>query len=162
MADIIGLDFGTTYSFPAFKDGNTNSINGLMDPSYRYGIPSLAHVSESGEITYGHSAEDQGESMHEGLIKSIKRKMFDKDHLDGTKKIKVNGSEFTIQQIVTGLLQDIVKEANKRAEIELKKVFHKVVMTVPVDFGEEQKKFLMECAKNIFVKAKAKPEKYFY
>ena len=154
MADIIGLDFGTTYSFPAFKDGNTNSINGLMDPSYRYGIPSLAHVSESGEITYGHSAEDQGESMHEGLIKSIKRKMFDKDHLDGTKKIKVNGSEFTIQQIVTGLLQDIVNEANKRADIEFKKVFHKVVMTVPVDFGEEQKKFLMECAKNIFVKAK--------
>lgn len=152
---IIGLDFGTTYSFPAFKRKDSENYYSLIPVNFKYGIPSLIYVNKDGSFAFGEKASNKGASALNRLIRSIKRNLFDENKIFAKELISVDSQTFTLEHLVTSLLQHIVNVANESSNSQLaSKQFNEIVLTVPVGFGDMQKNFLNECAKNIRINGK--------
>ncbi|MDP3245258.1 MAG: molecular chaperone DnaK [bacterium] len=131
MSKIIGIDLGTSNSAAAVMQGDTpviipsaegTSIGGKAFPSY------VAFTRES-DLLVGEPARRQAISNPEGTIFAAKRKM-------GTDfKWKINGKEYTPQQISAFILQKIKRDA----ESFLGEPVAKAVITVPAYFNDAQR-----------------------
>jgi len=128
---ILGIDLGTSNSQASVMIGGTPSIVPSAEGSTLYGkaFPSVVAFSKSGELLVGEPAKRQAVSNPEGTIMWAKRKM-------GTgHKFKINGKEYTPQQISAFLLQKIKADA----EAFLGEKITKAVITVPAYFNDNQR-----------------------
>jgi len=96
---------------------------------YGKAFPSVVAFTKTGELLVGEPARRQAVSNPEGTIMAAKRKM-------GTDyKYKINGKDYTPQQISAFILQKIKKDA----EAFLGDKVEKAVITVPAYFDDNQR-----------------------
>ncbi len=130
---IIGLDFGTTFSFPAVEKNGT--MKELVPTNFRYGIPSLFYFNSKKGIICGETANKLGELDYNNLVKSIKMKLKDND-------FNLDGEIFTPKQIVKEIVKYILTIALQKMQSEYHEQTNLIVLAVPVGFSEEEKAFL--------------------
>ena len=125
MAKIIGIDLGTTNSCVAVMDGKDVKV--LENPEGQRTTPSVVSFKND-EIIVGDSAKRQAVT-NPNTVSSIKRKM-------GTsKKIEINGKEWTPETISAEILRYLKTYAEKK----LGEKITKAVITVPAYFNDAQR-----------------------
>ncbi|MFH1398887.1 MAG: molecular chaperone DnaK [Candidatus Woesearchaeota archaeon] len=131
MSKIIGIDLGTSNSAAAYLEAGKPKIIPSEEGVTVYGkaFPSWVAFAEDGQLLVGEPAKRQAVSNPERTITATKRKM-------GTNfKYKINGKEYTPQQISAFILQKIKRDAEKF----LGEKVEKAVITVPAYFDDNQR-----------------------
>jgi len=131
MSKIIGIDLGTSNSAAAFLEAGRPKIVPSAEGATQYGkaFPSVVAFTKDHQMLVGEPARRQAVSNPEATITAAKRKM-------GTNyKYKINGKEYTPQQISAFILQKIKKDA----EEFLGEKVEKAVITVPAYFDDNQR-----------------------
>ena len=126
MAKIIGIDLGTTNSAVSVVEGGEAKI--IVTAEGDRITPSVVS-SKNGEELVGITAKRQAVTNPENTISSIKRLM-------GTnKKVKMDGKEYTPEEISAKILMKLKKDA----EDYLGEKVTKAVITVPAYFNDAQR-----------------------
>jgi molecular chaperone DnaK len=131
MSKIIGIDLGTSNSAAAFLEAGRPKIIPSAEGASLYGkaFPSVVAFTKEGQVLVGEPAKRQAAVNPDATIFAAKRKM-------GTShKYKINGKEYTPQQISAFILQKIKKDA----EEFLGDKVEKAVITVPAYFDDNQR-----------------------
>ncbi len=131
MSKIIGIDLGTSNSAAAVLQAGKPVIIPSAEGATAYGkaFPSVVAFTKDNQILVGEPARRQAVSNPENTIIAAKRKM------GSNFKYKINGKEYTPQQISAFILQKIKKDAE---EFIGEKV-EKAVITVPAYFDDDQR-----------------------
>jgi len=126
MGKIIGIDLGTTFSAVSVLEGGKPKI--IPNSEGNNTTPSVVYI-KGDEIIVGEIARRQVIANPKNTVKSIKRLM-------GTKeKIKIDGKEYTPEQISAMILQKLKKDAEDYLGHEVKDA----VITVPAYFNDAQR-----------------------
>ena len=124
---IIGIDLGTTNSVVAVMEGGEVTVIPNSEGSRL--TPSAVAWTKDGQLLVGQAAKRQAVLNPDRTVLSIKRKM-------GTDyKVRVDGKEFTPQQISAFILQKLKQEA----ENYLGEPVRKAVITCPAYFTDAQR-----------------------
>ncbi len=127
MSKIIGIDLGTTNSCVAVMEGGEPVV--IPNQEGNRTTPSVVAFSQNGERLVGQIAKRQAVTNPEHTVISIKRDM-------GTdKKVKIEGDEFTPQEISAMILQKLKSDAENYLGTEVKQA----VITVPAYFSDSQR-----------------------
>ena len=128
---ILGIDLGTTNSSAAVVEGGKPMIIPSAEGPTLSGkmFPSVVSFTKEGDVLIGEPARRQASTNPKRTIQHIKRKM-------GTgHKVKIDGKEYTPQQISAFVLQKIKRDA----EHFLGEKVGKAVITVPAYFNDNQR-----------------------
>ncbi len=126
MAKIIGIDLGTTNSAVSVVEGGEAKI--IVTPEGDRTTPSVVS-SKNNEELVGVTAKRQAVTNSDNTISSIKRLM-------GTnKKVKMDGKEYTPEEISAKILMKLKKDA----EEYLGEKVEKAVITVPAYFNDAER-----------------------
>ncbi len=125
MNKIIGIDLGTTNSCVSIYEGGEAKI--IANPEGGRTTPSVIAFKNE-EIIVGEAAKRQIVTNPD-TVSSIKRLM------GTTKKTKVNGKEYTAEELSAMILSDL----KKTAEAYLGTTIKKAVITVPAYFNDAQR-----------------------
>lgn len=135
MGKIIGIDLGTTNSCVAVMEGGEAVV--IPNAEGNRTTPSVVAFSKNGERLVGQIAKRQAVTNPENTIISIKRNM-------GTdKKVKIEGDEFTPQEISAMILQKLKQDA----ENYLGSQVTQAVITVPAYFSDSQRQATKDAGK---------------
>ena len=135
MGKIIGIDLGTTNSCVAVMEGGEPVVIPNSEGSRT--TPSVVAFSKDGERLVGQIAKRQAVTNPEHTIISIKRKM-------GTaEKVKIDGDEFSPQEISAMILQKLKADA----ESYLGQKVTQAVITVPAYFNDSQRQATKDAGK---------------
>lgn len=128
---IIGIDLGTSNSAASVLIGGKPTVIPSAEGASQYGkaFPSYVAFTDDGQMLVGEPARRQAVTNPENTISAIKRSM-GTDH-----KVKVNGKEYSPQEISAFILQKIKKDA----EAFLGEPVEKAVITVPAYFDDNQR-----------------------
>jgi molecular chaperone DnaK len=128
---IIGIDLGTSNSAASVLQAGKPVIVPSAEGTTAYGkaFPSVVAFTKDGQMLIGEPARRQAISNPEGTITAAKRKM------GSNFKYKINGKEYTPQQISAFILQKIKKDA----EEFIGEPINKAVITVPANFDDNQR-----------------------
>ena len=127
MSKIIGIDLGTTNSCVAVMEGGEPVV--IPNPEGNRTTPSVVAFSQNGERLVGQIAKRQAVTNPDHTVISIKRDM-------GTnRKVKIEGDEFTPQEISAKILQKLKADAENYLGTEVKQA----VITVPAYFSDSQR-----------------------
>lgn len=131
MSKIIGIDLGTSNSAAAIMEGGKVTLIPSAEGTTLGGkaFPSYVAFTKDGQLLVGEPARRQAVTNPEGTISAFKRRMGE-DY-----KYKINGKEFTPQQLSGFILQKIKKDA----EAYLGTTVEKAVITVPAYFNDHQR-----------------------
>jgi len=131
LSKIIGIDLGTSNSAAAVvisgKPTIIPSAEGISVGGKSF--PSYVAFTKDGELLVGEPARRQALLNPEGTIYAAKRKM------GSDYKYKINGKEYTPQQISSYILQKIKRDA----EAYLGETVSEAVITVPAYFDDNQR-----------------------
>jgi len=135
MGKILGIDLGTTNSEVAFVEaGKPTIIKSAEGQTY---FPSVVAFTKDGEMLVGEAAKRQAVTNPDGTVLRIKRKI-------GTnEKIKIQGKEYTPEQISAFILQKIKKDAEDFLGGSIKDA----VITVPAYFNDDQRQATKDAGK---------------
>src|SRR5579862_9710966 len=132
MAKIIGIDLGTSNSAASVLEGGRPVIIPSAEGTTVGGgkaFPSYVAFTKDGQLLVGEPARRQAVANPEGTVSAFKRKM-------GTDfKYKLQGKEYTPQQLSAFLLQKVKRDA----EAFLGDKVEKAVITVPAYFNDNQR-----------------------
>ena len=135
MGKIIGIDLGTTNSCVAVMEGGEPVV--IANAEGNRTTPSVVAFSNNGERLVGQIAKRQAVTNPDKTIISIKRDM-------GTnKKVKIDGDEFTPQEISAMILQKLKTDA----ENYLGQKVTQAVITVPAYFSDSQRQATKDAGK---------------
>ena len=135
MGKIIGIDLGTTNSCVAVMEGGEPVVIPNAEGSRT--TPSVVAFSKSGERLVGQIAKRQAVTNPDNTVISIKRKM-------GTaEKVKIEGEEFSPQEISAMILQKLKTDA----ENYLGQKVTQAVITVPAYFSDSQRQATKDAGK---------------
>lgn len=134
MSKVIGIDLGTTNSAVAVLEGKEPKI--ITNPEGNRTTPSVV-AFKNGEIQVGEVAKRQA-IINPNTISSIKRHMGEEGY-----KVKVDGKEYTPQEISAMILQYI----KKFAEDYLGEPVKDAVITVPAYFNDAQRQATKDAGK---------------
>ncbi|WP_372519145.1 molecular chaperone DnaK [Candidatus Ruminimicrobiellum ovillum] len=131
MSKIIGIDLGTSNSAAAVMEGGKVTLIPSAEGTTLGGkaFPSYVAFTKDGQLLVGEPARRQAVTNPEGTVSAFKRRMGE-DY-----KYKINGKEFTPQQLSGFILQKIKKDA----EAYLGTTVDKAVITVPAYFNDHQR-----------------------
>jgi molecular chaperone DnaK len=128
---ILGIDLGTTNSAAAIMEaGRPVIIPSAEGPTIAGKMfPSVVAFTKDGQLLVGEPAKRQAVTNPKGTVFEIKRKM-------GTDyTVKLQGKEYTPQQISAFILQKIKRDAETFLGEKLKKC----IITVPAHFNDNQR-----------------------
>ena len=135
MGKIIGIDLGTTNSCVAVMEGGEPVV--IPNAEGNRTTPSVVAFSKNGERLVGQIAKRQAVTNPDNTVISIKRKM-------GTsEKVKIEGDEFTPQEISAMILQKLKADA----ENYLGQKVSQAVITVPAYFSDSQRQATKDAGK---------------
>ncbi len=135
MSKIIGIDLGTTNSCVAVMEGGEPVVIPNSEGSRT--TPSVVAFSKNGERLVGQIAKRQAVTNPDHTVISIKRDM-------GTnRKVKIEGDEFTPQEISAMILQKLKTDA----ENYLGQKVTQAVITVPAYFSDSQRQATKDAGK---------------
>lgn len=131
MGKIIGIDLGTSNSAAAYLEGGKPKIIPSAEGTSQYGksFPSYVAFTKDGQRLVGEPARRQLVANPEGTVTAFKRKM------GTTFRYKINGKEYTPQELSAFILQKIKKDA----EAYLGEPVTQAVITVPAYFNDNQR-----------------------
>ena len=135
MGKIIGIDLGTTNSCVAVMEGGKPVV--ITNTEGIRTTPSVVAFSKNGERLVGQIAKRQAVTNPDNTVISIKRKM-------GTaEKVKIEGEEFSPQEISAMILQKLKTDA----ENYLGQKVTQAVITVPAYFSDSQRQATKDAGK---------------
>ena len=127
MSKIIGIDLGTTNSCVAVMEGGEAVV--IPNAEGNRTTPSIVAFAKDGERMVGQVAKRQAITNPDRTVISIKREM-------GTNhKVKIDGKEYTPQEISAMILQKLKADA----EAYLGQTVTEAVITVPAYFTDAQR-----------------------
>ena len=135
MGKIIGIDLGTTNSCVAVMEGGEPVV--IPNAEGNRTTPSVVAFSKNGERLVGQIAKRQAVTNPDNTVISIKREM------GSAKKIKVEGEEFSPQEISAMILQKLKADA----ENYLGQKVTQAVITVPAYFSDSQRQATKDAGK---------------
>ena len=135
MSKIIGIDLGTTNSCVAVMEGGEAVV--IPNPEGNRTTPSVVAFSQNGERLVGQIAKRQAVTNPDHTVISIKRDM------GSDKKVKIEGDEFTPQEISAMILQKLKSDAENYLGTEVKQA----VITVPAYFSDSQRQATKDAGK---------------
>ena len=135
MAKTIGIDLGTTNSCVAVIEGGEPVVIANAEGSRT--TPSVVAFAKNGERLVGQVAKRQAVSNPDNTISSIKREM------GSAYKVKVNGKQYTPQEISAMILTKLKKDA----ESYLGETVTQAVITVPAYFTDAQRQATKDAGK---------------
>ena len=135
MSKIIGIDLGTTNSCVAVMEGGEAVV--IPNPEGNRTTPSVVAFSKNGERLVGQIAKRQAVTNPDHTVLSIKRDM------GSDKKVKIEGDEFTPQEISAMILQKLKSDA----ENYLGQSVTEAVITVPAYFSDSQRQATKDAGK---------------
>ncbi len=127
MAKVVGIDLGTTNSVVAVMEGQTPTVIANSEGSRT--TPSVVAFTKTGERLVGQLAKRQAVTNPDRTIKSIKR------HMGTEFKVKIDGKDYTPQEISAMVLQKLVNDASTYLGDRVTKA----VITVPAYFNDAQR-----------------------
>jgi molecular chaperone DnaK len=127
MAKVVGIDLGTTNSVVAVMEGQTPTVIANSEGSRT--TPSVVAFTKTGERLVGQLAKRQAVTNPERTIKSIKR------HMGTDFKVKIDGKDYTPQEISAMVLQKLVNDASTYLGDRVTRA----VITVPAYFNDAQR-----------------------
>jgi molecular chaperone DnaK len=125
VAQIFGIDLGTTYSCIAVVDEHgleaviPNTENELTTPS-------VVYFEESGDVIVGQAAKELNKVSPHRVVEAVKRQMGDPNWC-----FEIDGKSYTPQDISARILRKVVADAELVMGCEIKDV----VITCPAYFG---------------------------
>jgi len=135
MAKTIGIDLGTTNSVVAVMEGGKPTVIANAEGSRT--TPSIVGFSKTGERLVGQLAKRQAILNPDRTVISIKREM-------GTDyKVKVDGKDYTPQEISSMILRKLADDASKY----LGEKVTSAVITVPAYFNDAQRQATKDAGK---------------
>ena len=135
MGKIIGIDLGTTNSCVSVMEGGEAVV--IPNAEGNRTTPSVVAFSKNGERLVGQIAKRQAVTNPDNTVISIKRKM-------GTnEKVKIEGDEFSSQEISAMILQKLKADA----ENYLGTTVTQAVITVPAYFSDSQRQATKDAGK---------------
>ncbi len=140
MSKIIGIDLGTSNSAAAVVEAGKPTMIPSAEGTVVGGgkaFPSYVAFDKDGNLLVGEPARRQAVTNPENTVSTFKRKMGTKD------KIKLNGKEYTPEQLSAYVLQKIKKDA----EAFLGEAVSKAVITVPAYFNDSQRQATKDAGK---------------
>ena len=135
MSKIIGIDLGTTNSCVAVMEGGKPTV--IANQEGLRTTPSVVAFTKTGERLVGDPAKRQAVTNAEKTISSIKR------HMGTNKKVKIEGDEFSPQEISAMILQKLKADA----ENYLGQSVTQAVITVPAYFNDAQRQATKDAGK---------------
>ena len=135
MGKIIGIDLGTTNSCVAVMEGGEPVV--IPNAEGNRTTPSVVAFSKNGERLVGQIAKRQAVTNPENTVISIKRDM------GSNKKVKIEGDEFSPQEISAMILQKLKADA----ENYLGQKVTQAVITVPAYFSDSQRQATKDAGK---------------
>ncbi|GAB7386306.1 molecular chaperone DnaK [Bacillaceae bacterium] len=126
MGKVIGIDLGTTNSCVAVLEGGEPVV--IPNSEGNRTTPSVV-AFKNGERIVGEAAKRQAITNAENTVISIKR------HMGTNYKVKLEGKEYTPQEISAMILQKLKADA----EAYLGEKVDKAVITVPAYFNDSQR-----------------------
>jgi len=135
MSKIIGIDLGTTNSCVAVMEGGEAVV--IPNAEGARTTPSVVGFSKTGERLVGQVAKRQAVSNPERTVSSIKR------HMGTDYKVKIDGKNYTPQEISAMILQKLKSDA----EAYLGSKVDKAVITVPAYFSDSQRQATKDAGK---------------
>ena len=135
MGKIIGIDLGTTNSCVSVMEGGEAVV--IPNAEGNRTTPSVVAFSKNGERLVGQIAKRQAVTNPDNTVISIKRKMGTND------KIKIEGDEFSPQEISAMILQKLKADA----ENYLGTSVTQAVITVPAYFSDSQRQATKDAGK---------------
>src|SRR5947209_7134991 len=135
MAKVVGIDLGTTNSVVAVMEGQSPTVIANSEGSRT--TPSVVAFTKTGERLVGQLAKRQAVTNPDRTMSSIKRQM-GTDH-----KVKIDGKDYTPQEISSMILQKLVNDASQY----LGERVTKAVVTVPAYFNDAQRQATKDAGK---------------
>jgi molecular chaperone DnaK len=135
MAKVVGIDLGTTNSVVAVMEGQTPTVIPNSEGSRT--TPSIVAFTKTGERLVGQLAKRQAVTNPERTIKSIKR------HMGTDYTVKIDGKDYTPQEISAMILQKLVNDASTY----LGERVTRAVITVPAYFNDAQRQATKDAGK---------------
>lgn len=135
MGKIIGIDLGTTNSCVSVMEGGDPVV--IPNSEGNRTTPSVVAFSKNGERLIGQIAKRQAVTNPDNTVISIKRKM-------GTsEKVKIEGDEFSPQEISAMILQKLKLDAENYLGTKVTQA----VITVPAYFSDSQRQATKDAGK---------------
>jgi molecular chaperone DnaK len=135
MAKVVGIDLGTTNSVVAVMEGSTPTVIANAEGSRT--TPSVVAFTKTGERLVGQLAKRQAITNPDRTISSIKR------HMGTDYHVKIDGKDYTPQEISAMILQKLVNDASNY----LGERVTKAVITVPAYFNDSQRQATKDAGK---------------
>jgi molecular chaperone DnaK len=135
MAKVVGIDLGTTNSVVAVMEGANPTVIANAEGSRT--TPSVVAFTKTGERLVGQLAKRQAITNPDRTISSIKR------HMGTDYHVKIDGKEYTPQEISAMILQKLVNDASNY----LGERVTKAVITVPAYFNDSQRQATKDAGK---------------
>ena len=132
---IIGIDLGTTNSCVAVMEGGEPVV--IPNAEGNRTTASIVAFAKNGERLVGSAAKRQAVTNPDNTVISIKRKM------GTTEKVKIEGDEFSPQEISAMILQKLKTDA----ESYLGQTVTQAVITVPAYFNDSQRQATKDAGK---------------
>ena len=127
MAKVVGIDLGTTNSVVAVMEGQSPTV--IANAEGNRTTPSVVAFTKTNERLVGQLAKRQAVTNPDRTISSIKR------HMGTDFKVKIDGKDYTPQEISAMVLQKLVNDASTY----LGERVTKAVITVPAYFNDAQR-----------------------
>jgi molecular chaperone DnaK len=135
MAKVVGIDLGTTNSVVAVMEGQSPTV--IANAEGNRTTPSVVAFTKTGERLVGQLAKRQAVTNPDRTISSIKR------HMGTNHTVKIDGKDYTPQEISAMILQKLVNDASAY----LGERVTKAVITVPAYFNDAQRQATKDAGK---------------
>ena len=135
MAKVVGIDLGTTNSVVAVMEGQSPTV--IANAEGNRTTPSVVAFTKTGERLVGQLAKRQAVTNPDRTISSIKR------HMGTDHTVKIDGKDYTPQEISAMVLQKLVNDASEY----LGERVTKAVITVPAYFNDAQRQATKDAGK---------------
>jgi len=135
MAKTIGIDLGTTNSVVAVMEGGKPTVIANAEGSRT--TPSIVGFSKTGERLVGQLAKRQAILNPDKTVISIKR------HMGEDYKVKIDGKDYTPQEISAMILRKLADDASNY----LGEKVTSAVITVPAYFNDAQRQATKDAGK---------------
>jgi len=135
MAKVVGIDLGTTNSVVSVMEGQSPTV--IANAEGNRTTPSVVAFTKTGERLVGQLAKRQAVTNPDRTISSIKR------HMGTNFTVKIDGKDYTPQEISAMVLQKLVNDASSY----LGERVTKAVITVPAYFNDAQRQATKDAGK---------------
>ncbi len=132
MARAVGIDLGTTNSVVSVLEGGEPTV--IANAEGARTTPSIVAFAKNGEVLVGEVAKRQAVTNVERTVRSVKR------HMGTDWNTKIDGKDFTPQQISAFVLQKLKRDA----ESYLGEPVADAVITVPAYFSDAERQATKE------------------